>query len=133
MRPNDKARFDAKWCRNESGCWLWNARIHPNGYGAFGFGDVVYKAHRAAWMIYRGAIPTGMCVLHRCDVPRCVNPDHLFLGTQIDNVRDMVQKKRHWSHGTTHCKHGHALGGNHYVKRLPNGRTARICKTCHKT
>ena len=51
-------------------------------------------AHRVAWMLAHGPIPRGMNVLHRCDVPRCVNPDHLFLGTQHDNVRDMIAKGR---------------------------------------
>lgn len=80
----------------ESGCWLWSATIVAGGYGHISLGrkHKSSKAHRVAWELYRGEIPTGLCVLHRCDVPACVNPDHLYLGTLKDNSRDMVQRGR---------------------------------------
>jgi len=76
-----------------SGCWLWCGGFHSNGYGAFSFHGTTL-AHRASWMIHNGLIPSGMSVLHRCDTRPCVNPNHLFLGTQSDNVQDACLKWR---------------------------------------
>lgn len=84
-----------------SGCWLWTAAACPPGYGRFRANGRSYVAHRFAWEIMRGPIPAGLCACHKCDTPACVNPDHLFLGTQADNVRDSVRKKRH-HHGDRH-------------------------------
>ncbi len=67
---------------------MWIGRVDP--YGVIGR----VKAHRAAWMLYKGDIPQGKRVLHRCDVPSCVNPEHLFLGTLKDNSRDSILKGR---------------------------------------
>lgn len=77
-----------------SGCWLWTRFTHSFGYGCFWMNGKTITSHRASWIIFRGEIPQGMSVLHRCDIPECVNPDHLFLGTQGDNVRDCVDKGR---------------------------------------
>jgi HNH endonuclease len=76
------------------GCWEWTGYIHPSGYGMFRFQGKTPMAHRVAWILTHGEIPRGMKVLHRCDYPGCVNPDHLFLGTQRDNVLDMYGKGR---------------------------------------
>lgn len=74
-----------------TGCWLWTGSLLNYGYGAFSPGG---RAHRFAYSAFKGPIPEGVFVLHRCDVPSCVNPDHLFLGTRADNVADMMQKGR---------------------------------------
>lgn len=77
-----------------TGCWLWAGASHYKGYGilmADGKGD---KAHRVSYKLYKGAIPNGMMVCHHCDVPACVNPDHLFVGSASDNAIDMVRKGR---------------------------------------
>lgn len=77
-----------------SGCWLWMASTGKNGYGQITMDGVKMGAHCAAYRAYIGDIPKGMCVMHRCDTKTCVNPDHLTLGTQQDNVRDKVRKNR---------------------------------------
>lgn len=81
------------------GCWIWTAYCvkinEKDARGQFFMGNKLLLAYRASWMIFRGEIPHGMHVCHRCDNGICVNPDHLFLGTQKDNMRDMVAKGRH--------------------------------------
>jgi hypothetical protein len=97
-------RFWSKVAKTtETDCWFWKASIDVNGYGQFGlapgqFGAKTWtmaKAHRVAWILTHGEIPPGMYLCHTCDMPRCVNPAHLFLGTQTDNMRDCVAKDRH--------------------------------------
>lgn len=79
------------------GCWNWNGFIYRNGYGQASHRNKKILAHRASWMVNNGPIPKGMFVLHHCDNPSCVNPDHLFLGTHQDNMRDQKAKGRHFS------------------------------------
>lgn len=74
-------------------CWAWlGGRTHDN-YGKFWF-DKTMKAHKVAYLIYKGDIPRGLCVLHSCDNPPCVNPHHLRLGTQQENIAEREQKQR---------------------------------------
>lgn len=97
MRPL-RERFEEKVLPEPmSGCHLWTAFANNMGYGTIGLGGNRGKkayAHRVAWTLENGDIPEGRCVLHRCDNPLCVNVDHLFLGTKLDNSRDMVRKGR---------------------------------------
>jgi hypothetical protein len=78
----------------ESGCWLWIGAASKDGYGVAKIKNAQLRAHRLAWQIFNGAIPRGLLACHRCDVPLCCNPAHLFLGTVSDNVRDAVAKGR---------------------------------------
>jgi hypothetical protein len=80
-----------------SGCWLWTGAVSRQGYGAVSRridGKRITLAHRYSWTIHRGSIPDGAQVLHRCDTPGCVNPDHLFLGDNAANVADKIAKGR---------------------------------------
>jgi hypothetical protein len=94
--PDWKARTVENW----SGCWIWIGATRGVGYGAVKIGgrkgNQVIDAHRAAWMIVHGEIPVGSLVCHQCDVRKCCNPAHLFLGTKADNARDMTAKGRNF-------------------------------------
>lgn len=95
MEKTLRHRFEEKYTPEPmSGCWLWEAYCDKDGYGRFGIGGAAYRAHRVSWELHNGRIPDGMLVLHKCDVPECVNPDHLFLGSSADNISDMIAKGR---------------------------------------
>jgi hypothetical protein len=99
-----KERFDSKWEEDElRGCWLWTAACYGTGYGVLRVNGRNHHAHRMSWRFHRGEIPEGMHVLHKCDVRSCVNPDHLFLGTNDDNIQDCISKGR-WACGEKAAK-----------------------------
>lgn len=77
-----------------SGCWLWTGALDTDGYGMIAVGRGPKPAHRVSWQLHAGEIPAGKHVLHRCDIPSCVNPGHLFLGTHSDNMQDGYKKGR---------------------------------------
>jgi len=81
--------------KGEDDCWLWMAAESPERYGSFNDGNKHQPATRVMWKILHGSIQDGHYICHHCDVPACVNPKHLFSGTPGDNMRDMVNKKRH--------------------------------------
>lgn len=133
MRKTLLERFNSKYIPEpNSGCWLWIGGEHKFGYGVMG--DENHKstaAHRISYRLFNGEITDGLCVLHRCDVPQCVNPAHLFLGTKKDNTRDAMKKGRlvkppdnhSWK---THCKNGHLFDGYNLIKKS-SSRGCRIC------
>ena len=98
------SRFSSKYSVDgRTGCWNWTASVRDNGYGQMQTHKKVERAHRVSWEIHRGEIPDGMFVLHRCDNRLCVNPDHLYLGTHADNMRDITERGRS-SKGIFHYK-----------------------------
>lgn len=107
MKKTLESRFESQYVRVPfSGCWLWTGAIKNQfGHGAFKLGSRASKveySHRQSWVMHKGPIPDGLCVCHSCDVPSCVNPDHLFLGTQADNMKDKVLKGRQLSGSKTY-------------------------------
>src|SRR3990167_8748892 len=95
MKNSVEERFFNKveripWC----GCWLWLGYATKDGHGKFWYRAAMPTAHRVAWQLFKGPIPERMCVLHDCDIACCVNPDHLYIGTNKDNVRDRVIRGR---------------------------------------
>lgn len=77
-----------------TGCWLWGGHTNEDGYGKLSVEGKLKSAHRVSFEAFNGKITKGLLVCHKCDTPQCVNPDHLFLGTQLDNMRDMSIKGR---------------------------------------
>lgn len=110
-------RFWKKVDKNgHNGCWEWTGYYQQhNGYGCFKYKDRIYKAHNVIGKETFGEIPQGMYVCHRCDNPRCVNPEHLFLGTHQDNMNDKKKK-------------GRGLGSFIHLTYNQNYRLKRLCK-----
>ena len=115
-----------------SGCWIWMGASSDK----FGYGSLEYpkgkklKAHRVSYEEFISPIPAGMKVLHRCDIPPCVNPRHLFLGSQADNNRDREYKRRGFGSKKTLCKRGHMLTGDNVILRKRGIYGHRNCRIC---
>lgn len=141
------ARFWSKVDKSGD-CWVWRAGVDRKGYGKFSLGssrlpgggrcNSMVSAHRVSYIIAFGDIPShdsphGMCVLHRCDNPSCVRPSHLFIGTNEDNVHDMLAKGRHSTNPRRGQQHGCAilteLGAREvYVRASSGERQADIAR-----
>jgi len=105
------------------GCQLWTGGKRKDGYGAFMIGRVCLGAHRLAWEMKNGPITDGLFVCHKCDRPACVNPDHMFLGTHTENMKDMLGKGRG----------RRALGRAHGQSKLTEADVVEIRKSALST
>lgn len=120
----------------ESGCWEYTGYIMPTGYVQVSYRCRGMWGHHLAYMANKGPIPAGMRILHSCDNRKCLNPDHLSLGTQQDNIRDCVAKGRQASRRKTHCPNGHSYAehARYHMTRDPAANQQatpwRACKMC---
>ncbi len=128
-------RFHRKWIGEpNSGCWLWLGSIDRKGYGQIRDPDQnrLRVATHVSIELHGGAVPPGMCVLHRCDVPGCVNPAHLFVGTLKDNTQDMIGKKRNSPPPKTKPGQGAKLVCLRGHVRTIAATGKRVCLECKK-
>jgi hypothetical protein len=113
--------------RTDDECWEWQAAKQYQGYGIFRFDNGVRLAHRISWLLTNTEIPKGMVVMHKCDNTPCVNPKHLCLGTQKDNIQDMKTKGRGNNQKKTHCPQGHEYSVSNTFYNKKNARVCRVC------
>ncbi len=117
LRFWDGVSKDGPVCSEHGKCWVWTKHKFDSGYGRIMVSGHLWRAHRCSWLLHNGDIPDGMCVLHKCDNPICVNPGHLFLGTSPENTEDMVEKGRQ------------AKGEGHWKARLTEEAVLEIRRT----
>lgn len=98
-RKSIEERFFEKVIINKGECWGWKGGLAHFGYGLMKVRGKNDRAHRISWRIHKGEIPKGKLVLHKCDNPICSNPEHLYLGTQSDNVKDIYNRNRRSQRG----------------------------------
>jgi hypothetical protein len=150
MGPKPKPVAERFWTKvNKDGptmpnmqtqCWVWTASVHRNrgGYGEFKLAGRRREAHRVAWELEYGPIPDGLLVLHKCDNPPCVRHEHLFLGSDADNVADMIVKGRQASgdrNGSRRHPESVPRGGRHRQAKLNEEQAIEIIrrKKCGQT
>jgi len=110
-----------------SGCWLWTG-ANVRGYGQLHLAGKMVRAHRLSYELRHGPLPEGSCVLHECDMPSCVNPDHLKVGSQTENMRDKGLRGRNYNGARTTCPRGHPYSPEN-TRVYKNGR---YCRECHR-
>lgn len=111
---------------DDNGCWLWQGCVTDAGYPSITINNKGWTGNRLSWALHYGH-PGKFFVCHKCDVPSCVNPDHLYLGTHTDNMQDRLKRGRHPNAIKTHCKYGHAFSEENTRYLARGGRRCRIC------
>jgi hypothetical protein len=104
-----------------SGCWIWTGAFKDSGYGRLDINKKTYVAHRLSWTLFKGKIPKGSLICHKCDNRSCINPDHLFVGTYKDNMQDCLKKNRFESRATAKLKKEEVLK----IRRLADAGASR--------
>lgn len=118
---------------NTRGCWEWTGYCHSWGYGQISIKHKTYAMHRLMYEQFKGPIPDGLFICHACDNPKCCNPDHLWAGTQKENIQDCVRKGRKAHPALTHCSRGHELTPENtysYKNTVSRWRDRAQCRTC---
>lgn len=131
MRKSIRERLLAGIKKVPSGCWEWQGSLSKSGYAHIGINDRTYRAHRISYTEWVGEIPAGMLVCHTCDNRKCINPEHLWLGTNSDNMRDCVSKGRFVVRPKlkrTHCIHGHKFTKKNTYLAPSGGRHCQVCQ-----
>jgi hypothetical protein len=122
-------RFWAK-VDTTGGCWEWTGVTNGAGYGKIALPgrSIMMLAHRYSAMLHYGMFDTRLLVLHHCDNPSCVRPEHLYLGDSKQNMQDKMQRSRHVGANKTHCVHGHRYTDDNTYRY----QGKRICKECNR-
>ena len=114
----------------ETGCWLWTGQTNRSGYGVVWFDGRMWLAHRLSYITFVSGVPDGLHVCHKCDTPACINPDHLFAGSNKENMHDASNKGRLNRQSLTHCINGHPLTGENLIVRPGPVAFQRQCRKC---
>lgn len=132
MNEKDIKRF---WSKVEitDGCWLWHGNWRHKGYGAFWHSGRTHFAHRVSYWLAYNNLPSELFVCHHCDNPACVNPAHLFLGTNLDNVRDMQRKGRLGNPQGSKRNNGHLVSGERNGKAICSDEVVEHIRYLHTT
>ena len=140
MTPDEQNRFWAKvQKKSENECWDWQGAKNSKGYGQFFTGGSSKSVHRLSYQLHNLAIPDGLIICHRCNNRSCVNPAHLYAGTNFDNMKQASEEKRLHSQSKTHCKNGHEFTPENTVYRKQGKKEGRApdsvyryCRACGK-
>lgn len=114
-------------------CWNYLGSKDKDGYGLLKAQQVTLRAHRFSFYIHNGFVDCDKFVCHSCDNPSCVNPNHLWQGSNSENQKDSVKKGRHHEAIKTHCKHGHEYTKENTRYQILHNRKKRQCAECNRT